>query len=83
MLPPSYKAPKKRTYEEEMDDFDDAILDEMEASEGQVAQRMRPMARMKSTPKNAVQSQGVRIFGNDDFEDAAFLVPDDGMDMRQ
>ena len=83
MLPLSYKAPKKRTYEEEMDDFDDAILDEMEASEGQVAQRMRPMARMKSTPKNAVQSQGVRIFGNDDFEDAAFLVPDDGMDMRQ
>ncbi|CAK3858923.1 Hypothetical predicted protein [Lecanosticta acicola] len=81
-LPP-YKAPKKRTYEEEMDDFDDAILDEMEAADGHMSQPARPMARMKSSTQKTVQSHGVRIFGSDDFEEATFLVPEEDMDMEQ
>lgn len=77
-------ATRKRTYEEEVEDDMDAYFDEMEAAETAEQNVMsinRPMARMKPTLRKAATDGMVRIVGENDFEEAAFLAPLDGMDL--
>lgn len=59
----------------------DAFFDEADAADAAEHHGMsRPIARMKgSGPKKIAQNNGVRIFNSDDFEEAAFLAPMDGM----
>ncbi|KAF2168199.1 hypothetical protein M409DRAFT_21643 [Zasmidium cellare ATCC 36951] len=72
---------KKRTfedgYEDDAEDAMDAFFDEAEDVTTIPAKpaQSRPMARMKPTARKAAPINAVRIFGEDDFEEATFLVP--------
>ncbi|KAK3725472.1 hypothetical protein LTR37_000442 [Vermiconidia calcicola] len=76
-------ANKKRTYEDEIEDEMDAYFDQVEAVEmdEQLPQSIRPRARMKGTKKITPYGSEVHIAGEDDFEEAAFLAPLDGMEL--
>ena len=73
---------KKRTiddgYEDDAEDAMDAFFDETEDRATSILTQpiqSRPMARMKASTKKANPVNTVRIFGEDDFEEATFLVP--------
>ena len=73
-------ASRKRTYEEETEDEIDAFFDEIETEEvdeRQMGQVERPIARMKRASGKARVGGPVRVVGEDDFEEAAFLAPMD------
>jgi hypothetical protein len=73
-------ASRKRTYEEETEDEIDAFFDEIETEEveeRQMVQGDRPIARMKRSSNKASMGGPVRIVGENDFEEAAFLAPMD------
>ena len=69
---------RKRTYEDETEVEIDAYFDELEADEA-VEQQMvrddRPIASMKGKSDKGRPTGAVRVVGEDDFEDAAFLAP--------
>ena len=70
---------RKRSYEEEIEGEMDAYFDEVGSSGSnglQVPQFDRPMARMRKSPRIAATHA-------DDFDEAAFLTPPDGMDMDE
>ena len=75
---------RKRTYEDEIEYDMDAIFDNVEAAD-LAAQQMppssRPIARMKPTVQKPRLDRLVRIAGDDDFEEAAFLAAEDGMEV--
>ncbi|KAK3704977.1 hypothetical protein LTR37_013494 [Vermiconidia calcicola] len=77
------RASKKRTYEDEIEGDMDAYFGQVEAVEmdEQLPQSIRPIARMKGTEKTTTNGTEVRIAGEDDFEEAAFLAPLDGMEL--
>jgi hypothetical protein len=71
---------RKRTYEEETEDEIDAFFNDIEAEEveeRQMVQGERRIARMKRTSDKPRMGGPVRIVGEDDFEEAAFLAPMD------
>jgi hypothetical protein len=77
---------RKRTYEEETEEEIDAFFDEVEvqnaaeAVEQQMVRDDRPIARMKgksNLPDKGRSAGAVRVVGEDDFEEAAFLAPMD------
>ena len=72
---------RKRTYEEEVEDEFDAYFHAIEQNGPSMEQQGmyadRPIARMKRAPAKARSEGIVKVFGEDDFEDAAFLVPMD------
>jgi hypothetical protein len=75
---------RKRGYEEDVEDEMDAFFDEMDA----VKEERRPIARMRSANVAPGGKMGgaaaVRIVHGgdvDDFEEAAFLAPVEGMDV--
>lgn len=70
---------RKRTYEEEVEEDLDAYFDDIDA-EPAGAPTQRPIAKMKQQSRNGGQDAGVRRSVND-FEDAVFLAPQDGMDV--
>ena len=77
---------KKRGYEEEIEDDLDAYFDEVEdlkSAEQLSSHSERPFARMKGSGMKAASEGPVRIVGEDDFEEAAFLAPLDGMDVDE
>ena len=72
---------RKRTYEEEVEDDLDAFFDDLGDGAGELRVE-RPIARMKVQGRKGgdavVQAAPARGF---DFEDAVFLVPQEGMDV--
>ncbi|KAK4504872.1 hypothetical protein PRZ48_002835 [Zasmidium cellare] len=72
---------KKRTfedgYEDDAEDAMDAFFDEADDATTMPTQpiQSRPIARMKTTARKAAPVNTVRVFGEDDFEEATFLVP--------
>ncbi|KAK5166629.1 uncharacterized protein LTR77_008173 [Saxophila tyrrhenica] len=71
---------RKRGYEEEAEEEMDAFFDEVEVAEAMEQQALpagRPMANLKGTASGGA----VRIVGGDDFEEAGFLAPLDGMEV--
>jgi hypothetical protein len=69
---------RKRTYEDEAEDEMDVFFDEMDAEdEQQRSAPTRPIARMRG----CVNRKTVQVVGEDDFEDADFLAPLDGMEV--
>lgn len=78
---------KKRSYEDEVENDMDAFFEEANAADadadaGACLDISRPIARIKgSAPRKSAQTNVVRIFGTDDFEEAAFLAPIDGMEV--
>lgn len=75
---------KKRSYEEDVEDDMDAFFDEADAIDAAAGHgdTSRPIARMKgSASRKSVQNNVVRILDADDFEEAAFLAPMDGMEV--
>jgi hypothetical protein len=71
---------RKRSYEEEAEEEMDAFFDEVEAEEGfeeLTSRDERPIARMKGRSAKAKVEVGgpVRVFGENDFEEADFLAP--------
>lgn len=77
---------RKRTHEEEIEDDLDAYFDVDVATEPAAASMpggVRPMARMKPSLRKAGTDGMVRVVREDDFDEAAFLVPPDGMDMDE
>lgn len=73
---------KKRSYEDDVEDDMDAFFDEADAADAaEYHDTNRPIARMKGTgPKKNTRNSVVRILDTDDFEEAAFLAPLDGME---
>ncbi|KAK6433930.1 hypothetical protein LTR95_009891 [Oleoguttula sp. CCFEE 5521] len=67
---------KKRTYEEEIEDDMDDIFDELDAEEERAPAPVRPMAKVRGTPRKAMATERVAVV-DDDFEEAPFLVPMD------
>lgn len=74
---------KKRSYEDDVEDDMDAFFDEADAMDAATYRdTQRPIARMKgSAPSKVAQHSAVRILDADDFEEAAFLAPMDGMEV--
>lgn len=77
---------KKRSYEDDVEDDMDAFFDEADAAEAAARtisrDIIRPIARMKgSAPEKTTENNNVRIFDTDDFEEAAFLAPINGMEV--
>jgi hypothetical protein len=82
----SQSGSRKRMYEEEAEEEIDAFFDEVEAQnaaeavEQQMVRDDRPIARMKgksNLPDKGRSAGAVRVVGEDDFEEAAFLAPMD------
>lgn len=71
---------RKRTYDEEVEDDLDAYFDDIDAEQTNNP-TARPFARMKQQGKKEGQAAAVRLPGGNDFEDAVFLAPADGMDV--
>ena len=65
-------------FENGMDD--DTSLETIETYDRQVE---RPMARLKSSSRKPAALGMVRVVGEDDFAEASFLIPSDGMDMDE
>ena len=85
ITPAASRSSRKRTYEEEIEEdldayFDDDEWEEPEAVTTNDMRAVRPMARMKASLQKAVTDGGVSVVRGDDFDEAAFLVPPDGMD---
>ena len=75
---------RKRSYEDDVEDEIDEYFDEMEDAESveqPIPPANRTKARMKSMLRKAATDGVVRIVGEDDFEEASFLEPPDGMDV--
>lgn len=73
---------KKRTLEDGYEDDAEHAMDDFfdEETEGLTSIPMkptqsRPMARMKASARKETPIHHVRVFGEDDFEEASFLVP--------
>lgn len=85
--PAALGASRKRTYEEEIEEDLDAYFDDEWEGAGVVAtddvRAVRPMARMKQSLQKAATDglASVNVVRADDFDEAAFLVPPEGMDM--
>lgn len=76
---------RKRCYEDEIEDeldayFNDYDFDNAITSATSNTLTLRPIARLKSSGKRTMDDGIVRVVGGNDFDDAAFLVPDEGMD---
>lgn len=69
---------RKRTYEEDAEEEIDAFFHEVDAEEAE-ARRMarddRAIAKMKGPSGKAPVGGPLKVVGEDDFEDAAFLAP--------
>lgn len=77
-------AHKKRGFEEDIeDDMDDYFdeVDSLDVSKSGYGGAERPMARLKGAMKGTASAVTVRGVGDDDFEEAGFLAPRDGMDV--
>lgn len=75
---------KKRGYDEEVEDDLDAYFDDVEALERDECRTQvsnRPMARMKGTKAANGTGASIAIAIADDFEEADFLSPGEGMDV--
>lgn len=73
---------KKRTledgYEDDAEHAMDDFFDETDAGIVTIPMQStqpRPLAKMKASARKATPSHHVRVFGEDDFEEANFLVP--------
>lgn len=75
---------KKRTYEEDMeDDLDAWFHDDTAMDTDALARGERPKARLRQQASRKPRaSGGVRVLDADDFDEAAFLVPD-GMEVDE
>lgn len=67
---------KKRGYEDEAEDDMDSFFHEGDAISEEL-DAMRPTARIKSSSTRKPGSDHLHIVGDDDFEEAPFLVPMD------
>lgn len=79
-------ASRKRAYEDEIEDdldayFDAQDFDDFESSTHTTMLPVRPIARLKWTAERASGAETVRVTRDDDFNDAAFLVQPESMDM--
>ncbi|CZT20061.1 uncharacterized protein RCC_05918 [Ramularia collo-cygni] len=74
---------KKRSYEDDVEDDMDAFFDQVAAGDAAAHRDIaRPIARLKgSSPTKTAQNSVVRILDVDDFEEAAFLAPIEGMEV--
>ena len=76
---------RKRAYEEEIEEKIEAFFDDAEGEkliDASMPQADRPIARMKPQLRNTGTDSAVRVVGEDDFEDATFLAPPEGMDLE-
>lgn len=73
---------RKRTYEEEVEDDLDSFFDDFgaEPTKGLVH---RPLSKLKTQPKARGRDAPAALPGGNDFEDAGFLTPLDGMDVDE
>lgn len=77
---------RKRAYEDEVEEDMDALFDDSgdaEKTEVSMHRTDRPIASMKSSLRKGRTNGVVRVVGEDDFDEAAFLAPPDGMDVDE